>query len=218
MAYVLDDVLWVLPVPATGAPAGPPRQLTSEVADQLSWSGDSQHILYDSAGTLRMVSVAGGQPATIPVRLNWRPQAPPSGEKVIHAGTVWTGTSGSEQHNVDIVVSGNTIVSVGPAKPRSSYGSRVQYVDASADTVIPGLWDAHSHENMDQPFAGNRRDRLELAMGVTSEISMGDEAYHSLEQVESQQSGATLGPRYFWAPNLSMAGASSTAGCARTRT
>jgi Tol biopolymer transport system component len=198
MAYVLDDVLWILPVTPTGAPAGPPKQLTTDVADQLSWSGDSQHLLYDSAGTLRMVSVDGGQPNTIPVRLNWRPQAPPPGEKVIHAGTVWTGTSESEQHNVDIVVSGNRIVSVGPAKPRSSYGRGTQYVDASADTVIPGLWDAHSHENMDQPFAGNRRDRLELAMGVTSEISMGDEAYHSLEQVESQQSGATLGPRYFW--------------------
>jgi Tol biopolymer transport system component len=198
MAYVLDDVLWILPVTPTGAPAGPARQLTNDVADQLSWSGDSQHILYDSAGTLRMVSVHGGQPTTVPVRLNWRPQAAPSGEKVIHAGTVWTGTSGSEQHNVDIVVSGNRIVSVGPANPRSSYGSRILYVDASGDTVIPGLWDAHSHENMDQPFAGNRRDRLELAMGVTSEISMGDEAYHSLEQVESQQSGATLGPRYFW--------------------
>ena len=75
MAYVLDDVLWVLPVTATGAPAGPPRQLTNEVADQLSWSGDSQHILYDSAGTLRMVSVNGGAPTTVPVRLNWRPQA-----------------------------------------------------------------------------------------------------------------------------------------------
>ena len=198
MAYVLDDVLRTLPVAPSGAPAGPPRQLTNEVADQLSWSGDSQHILYDSAGTLRMVSVSGGQPTTVPVRLNWRPQAPPPGEKVIHAGTVWTGTSDSEQHNVDILVSGNRIVSVGPAKPRSTYGSDVQYVDASADTVMPGLWDAHSHENMDQPFAGNRRDRLELAMGVTSEISMGDEAYHSLEQVESQQSGATLGPRYFW--------------------
>jgi Tol biopolymer transport system component len=198
MAYVLDDVVWILPVTPTGAPAGPPKQLTSEVADQLSWSGDSRHILYDSAGTLRMVSVSGGRPTTVPVRLNWRPQAAPSGEKVIHAGTVWTGTSGSEQHNVDIVVSGNKILSVGPAKPRSSYGRRIQYVDASADTVIPGLWDAHSHENMDQPFAGNRRDRMELAMGVTSEISMGDEAYHSLEQVESQQSGATLGPRYFW--------------------
>jgi Tol biopolymer transport system component len=198
MAYVLDDVLWILPVTSSGAPAGPPRQLTSEVADQLSWSGDSRHILYDSAGTLRMVSVAGGQPTTVPVKLSWRPRRAPLGVKVIHAGTVWTGTSGAEQHNVDIVVSGNRIQSVGPARPRSAYGRRVRYVDASADTVIPGLWDAHSHENMDQPFAGNRRDRLELAMGVTSEISMGDEAYHSLEQVESQQAGATLGPRYFW--------------------
>ena len=200
MAYVLDDVLWTLPVDRnTGAPAGPARQLTNEVADQLSWSGDSQHILYDSAGTLRLVSVHGGQPTTVPVHLNWRPLAAPSGEKVIHAGTVWTGASGAqEQHNVDIVVSGNKIVSVGPAKPRSSYGSGIQYVNAATDTVIPGLWDAHSHENMDQPFAGNRRDRLELAMGVTDEISMGDEAYHSLEQVESQESGATMGPRYFW--------------------
>ena len=54
---------------ATGAPAGPARQITREVADQLSWSGDSQHLLYDSAGTLRMVSVDGGEPTTVRVRL-----------------------------------------------------------------------------------------------------------------------------------------------------
>jgi Tol biopolymer transport system component len=198
MAYVLDDVLWVLPVTPTGAPAGSPRQLTDEVADQLSWSGNSQHILYDSAGTLRLISVHGGQPATVPVGLTWRPQAAPTGEKVIHAGTLWDGTSNSVQHDVDIVVRGNRIVSVGPARPRADYGGDVQYVDASTQTVIPGLWDAHSHEGMDQPYAGDRRDRLELSMGVTSEISMGDEAYRALSQVEAQQSGATLGPRYFW--------------------
>jgi Tol biopolymer transport system component len=198
MAYVLDDVLWVLPVKPSGTPAGPGRQLTHEVADELSWSGDSQHILYDSAGTLRTVSVNGGQPATVPVHLSWRPQAAPTGEKVIHAGTLWAGTSASEQHNVDIVVRGNRIVSVGPAKPRDDYPADARYIDASSDTVIPGLWDAHSHEGMDQPYAGDRRDRLELSMGVTSEISMGDEPYRSLTQVESRQAGATLGPRYFW--------------------
>ena len=63
-------------------------------------------------------------------------------------------------------------------------------MDASQDTVIPGLWESHAHEGMDQPFAGGRTNRLELAMGITTEISMGDEAYHSLEEVESQQSGA----------------------------
>ncbi len=199
MAYVLDDVLWLLPVTPAGAPAGPPMQLTNEVADQIRWSGDSQHILYDSAGTLRMISVDGGQPTTVPVDLSWRVQAPPRREKVIHAGTLWAGTSGSLQRNVDIVVRGNRIVSVGRARPRSSYGDGVQYVDASPDTVIPGLWDAHVHEGMDQPYVGDRQDRLELALGVTSEMSMGDEPYRALTQVESQQSGATLGPRYFWA-------------------
>ncbi len=200
MAYVMDNVLQVVPVdPATGAPTGAARTLTVEAADQLSWSGDSQHILYDSGGTLRLISINGGAPKTVPVDLTWRPQAPPSGEKVIHAGTLWAGTSGSEQRNVDIVVSGNKIVSVGPAQPRSTYGPGVQYVDASQDTVIPGLWESHAHEGMDQPFSGGRTNRLELAMGITSEMSMGDEPYHSLLEVESQQSGAAPGPRYFWA-------------------
>jgi len=200
MAYVMDNVLKVVPVdPATGAPTGAARQLTTEAADQLSWSGDSQHILYDSGGTLRLISINGGAPTTVPVKLTWRPQAPPSGEKVIHAGTLWAGTSGSEQHNVDIVVSGNKIVSVGPAQARSTYGPNVHYVDASRDTVIPGLWESHAHEGMDQPFSGGRTNRLELAMGITSEMSMGDEPYHSLLEVESQQSGAAPGPRYFWA-------------------
>lgn len=198
MAYVMDDVLWALPVTPAGAPAGPARQLTDEVADQLSWSGDSQHILYDSAGTLRTVSINGGAPVTIPVDLNWRPATPPTDVEVIHAGTVWTGTSDTEQHNVDIVVRGNRIASIGPAKPRSSYAPYVHYLDASNDTVIPGLWDAHVHEGMDQPYAGGRKNRLELALGITSEISMGDEPYRSLEQVESQESGVRPGPRYFW--------------------
>jgi Tol biopolymer transport system component len=200
MAYVMDNVLQVVPVdPTTGAPTGAPKQLTTEAADQLSWSGDSQHILYDSGGTLRLISINGGAPTTVPVNLTWRPQGPPPGEKVIHAGTVWTGTSGSEQKNVDIVVRGNKIVSVGPARPRSTYGAGVQYVDASQDTVIPGLWESHAHEGMDQPFAGGRTNRLELSMGITSEMSMGDEPYHSLLETESQQSGAAPGPRYFWA-------------------
>src|SRR5205807_2370658 len=113
------------------------------------------------------------------------------GVKVIHAGTVWTGTSGAEQHNVDIVVSGNRIQSVGPAKPRSAYGRRVRYVDASADTVIPGLWDAHSHENMDQPFAGNRRDRLETYVRLPN-------SYEQTAIAAGHEMGIPSFSHYFW--------------------
>jgi Tol biopolymer transport system component len=199
MAYVMDSVLYVVPVdPATGAPTGAAKRVTKEAADQLSWSGDSRHILYDSAGTLRMVSVKGGRPTTVPVNLKWKPQAPPQGKKVIHAGTLWAGTSNSEQHNVDILVKDNKIESVGPARPRSSYGPHIRYVDAADDTVIPGLWESHAHEGMDQPFAGGRKNRLELSLGITTEMSMGDEPYHALAEVESQESGVAPGPRYFW--------------------
>jgi roadblock/LC7 domain-containing protein len=198
MAYVLDDVLWVQPVNADGSPAGSARQITSEPADQVSWSGDSRHILYDSAGRLRLTTIDGGAPVAVQVPLTWRPRAT-HGEKVVHAGALWDGKSDDLKHDVDIVVTGNRIVSVGPAKARSAYGKGVHYVDASKLTVLPGLWDAHMHEQMDQPYAGGRRDRIELAFGVTSAMSMGDAAYPALEESESQQSGARPGPRYFWA-------------------
>ena len=76
MAYVMDNVLKVVNVdPATGQPFGSARALTVEPADQLSWSGDSLRILFDSAGALQLISVNGGAPKTVPVNLTWKPQA-----------------------------------------------------------------------------------------------------------------------------------------------
>ena len=67
-------------------------------------------------------------------------------------------------------------------------------------TVIPGLWESHGHEQLDQPYVGGRKGRLMLSLGVTSVMSMGDPAYEALEQSESELSGERLTPRYFWAP------------------
>ncbi len=178
--------------PPAGSPAGTASGSYNVWVLTLA-TGQLTEITHDA-----VISINGGAPKTVPVDLTWRPQAPPSGETVIHAGRLWAGTSDAERSNVDIVVRGNKIVSVGPARRRSTYGAGVHYVNASKDTVIPGLWESHAHEGMDQPFAGGRTNRLELAMGITTEISMGDEPYHSLEEVESQQSGAAPGPRYFW--------------------
>jgi Tol biopolymer transport system component len=202
MAYVLDDVLWVLPVDERGAPTGPQRQVTDENADMLSWSGDSSTLLYLSDGTMRRVSAAGGSPSTVPVRLRWR-QDVPAGVQVIRAGALWDGESTEVFRNVDIVVRRNRIVSVSGRRParqyRRRYGRRVEFVDASGLTVMPGLWEAHGHEQLDQPYVGGRKGRLMLSLGVTSVMSMGDPAYEALEQKESEVSGVRLTPRYFWA-------------------
>ena len=203
MAYVLEDVLWVLPVDARGAPAGEQRQVTEENADAVSWSGDSRTLLYLSDGRLRRVAAAGGRPETVPVDLEWRPDVP-SGVQVIQAGAVWDGVHSDVVRDLDVVVAGNRIVSVGARRSkadyRRSYGSRVEFVEASGLTVIPGLWESHGHEQLDQPYVGGRKGRLMLSLGVTSVMSMGDPAYEALEQRESELSGARLTPRYFWSP------------------
>lgn len=49
-----------------------------------------------------MISINGGRPRTVPVRLSWH-QAVPTGTTVIHAGLLWAGTTGVLHRNVDIV-------------------------------------------------------------------------------------------------------------------
>ena len=202
MAYVLDDVLHVLPVDAHGAPAGQQRQLTDENADAISWSGDSRELLYLSNGKLRTIALAGGRPTTVKVQLQWRRDVP-RGVQVLRAGALWDGESPQLRRNVDIVVEDNRIVGVrAPASDRfyrRRYGKGVKFVDATGLTVIPGLTESHGHEQLDQPYVGGRKGRLMLALGITSVMSMGDPAYEALEQSESELSGVRLTPRYFWA-------------------
>ncbi|MCW2879406.1 MAG: amidohydrolase [Sphaerisporangium sp.] len=198
MAYVLDGVLWVLPVDSHGRPVGEQRQVTEENADAVSWSGDSSTLLYLCDGRLRQVERSGGAPRTVPLDLTWKP-AKPTGVQVINAGTLWDGQSANLRNNVDIVVEGNRIVDVREHQPNHRYGNSATFVDASALTVMPGLWEAHGHEQLDQPYVGGRKGRFMLAMGITSVMGMGDPAYEALEQSESEQAGSRLTPRYFWA-------------------
>jgi Amidohydrolase family len=165
----------------------------------VSWSGDSSTLLYISNGTPRTVSVSGGQPTTVPLDLTWQPDRP-TGVHVIHAGALWDGINENLRRDVDITVEGNRIVSIRPHVPNRDYGRGVNFVDASELTVMPGLWESHGHEQMDQPYVGGRKGRHMLSMGTTSVMGMGDPAYESLEQVESEKSNARLLPRFFWAP------------------
>ena len=199
MAYVLEDQLYVLPVNERGEPVGGQRRVTDEVADMVSWSGDSSSLLYISNGTLRTVSLSGGQPATVPLDLTWQ-QDVPTGVHVIHAGSLWDGINEDLHRDVDITIARNRIVDIRPHTPNRDYGGNVNFIDASELTVMPGLWESHGHEQMDQPYVGGRKGRHMLSMGTTTVMGMGDPAYESLEQVESEKSNARLLPRFFWAP------------------
>jgi Amidohydrolase family len=72
-----------------------------------------------------------------------------------------------------------------------------QFVDASKLTVIPGLWESHTHEWISGKFYGDRLGRLWLAYGVTELRSKGDPVYRAAETREAFGSGERVGPRFF---------------------
>ncbi|GII24475.1 amidohydrolase family protein [Planosporangium mesophilum] len=192
MAFVVGSVLWVADVHPDGTFAGTPRQITSEVTDAVSWSGNSSTLLYLNNGRLRLVSVDGKHTRTVPVGLSWT-NTRPRGRTVIRAGRMWDGTSRRLRDNVDIVVEGHRIVAV--ENHRAGRDGRI--VDARDSVVIPGLIDAHHHREMQGYSYGDRQGRLWLSLGITTTRSPGSPAYHMVEARESVQSGARIAPRYF---------------------
>lgn len=192
LAFVVASVLYVVDVHPDGTFAGTPRQITNEVTDAPSWHGDSRHLLYLSNGRLRLISLDGGAPRAIPVGLSWT-NTSTRGRTVIRAGQIWDGVSQHLQSNVDIVVDGHRIAAVVP----SGGGWDGDVVDARGSVVIPGLVDMHNHREMQGYSYGDRQGRLWLSLGITTTRSPGSPAYHMVEERESVQSGARIGPRYF---------------------
>jgi Tol biopolymer transport system component len=195
MAFVVASVLWVVDVHPDGRYAGTPRQLTTEVTDAPSWSGDSTSLLYLNNGRLRLVPAAGGPPRTVHMGLTWANTAP-RGRTVVHAGRMWDGGSRLLRRDVDIVVEGHRVVAVGPHQDRGGDGG-ARHVDARDGVVIPGLIDMHHHREMQGYSYGDRQGRLWLSLGITTTRSPGSPAYHMVEDRESVQSGARIAPRYF---------------------
>ncbi len=188
MALITESALWLLPIHPDGSPAGPPRRLTAESADHPSWSGDSSSLLYLSAGRLRLLVVDSGQVRTLHVPLDYRRPEPP--DTVLHAGRLWDGTGETVREDVDVTVRGGRIASVEPHRARRTAARRI---DASAGTVLPGLWDSHTHPW--QSTYGGRQTALQLAYGITTTVSLGGFAYEQARIREAVAAGELAGPR-----------------------
>ena len=183
--------LSVWPVAKNGAPLGPPRRVTSESAHAPSWQGDSRHILYQSLDTLRILDLESGETRTVPLDLQWTP-AIPTGRLVIHAGRLLDMTAPTPRSNVDVIVEGNRIARVVPHADANHSGGRV--VDASQQTVMPGLVEFHSHLQKD---FGAAQGRAWLAFGVTTVRSPGNTPYEAVEDREANEAGVRPGPRVY---------------------
>jgi Tol biopolymer transport system component len=195
MAAIYEGVLAVWPVSPAGEPLGPPRRISNESGHSPSWSGDSRHILYQSIDKLRIVDIETGEVRTVPLDLKYTPSIP-TARIVVHAGTLVDMKSATPRTNVDIVIEGNRIVSVGPHTEGSHTG---QYVDASNLTVMPGLIEFHSHL---QPDFGESAGRAWLAFGITTVRSPGNTPYEPVEEREASEANVRIGPRVYGTGNL----------------
>jgi Tol biopolymer transport system component/imidazolonepropionase-like amidohydrolase len=191
MAAIYEGVLAVWPVSKTGEPLGPPRHITSEIAYAPSWQGDSEHILYQSMDKLKTIDILSGETHEIPLDLKYTPSIP-KGRIVVHAGRLVDGKSQTARTDVDIVIEGNRIKSVGPHSATVPAGTQV--VDATNLTVMPGLIESHSHLTKD---LGEAEHRAWLAFGVTTVRCPGDTPYEIVEDREANESGVRPGPRIF---------------------
>lgn len=196
MLFVMDDVLHTMPVDADGKPSGAAVKLNDETSDAPTWSADSSKILYLNNGKLRLLDRATKAITPVAVDLTWK-QDKPTQKVLIHAGHFWKGEGADEQNDVDILVTDNRITSVTPHKATPPAGI-TRTVEAGDLSVIPGMVEAHAHNDSDNSiYYGDREGRLWLAYGITQVRGIADNAYRALSHMEAYRSGAAVGPRLF---------------------
>src|SRR5437867_3864405 len=185
-----------MPTNADGSPSGAAVQLTSEASDMPSWQADSQTILYMASGKLKKIRAGGTGQQDVPLHLTYKPAAP-KGRTVIHAGALWNGIDPVLQRNVDIVIQDNRITQLAPHSDRT-HPPGTTIIDASNQTVLPGLWDPHFHPlNVYQGSQFNQVWAAMFAYGFTSVQSVAGPIYASTEIREALDAGNLIGPRLF---------------------
>jgi Tol biopolymer transport system component/imidazolonepropionase-like amidohydrolase len=195
MVFVMDDLLYAKPVDADGKPTGEAVALNNEITDAPTYSGDSKKILYLSNGKLRLLDRGTKAVTTIPMTLTYKPEQP-TDKILVHAARYWKGSGPDELKDVDVLIDGHRIVSVGPHTAKAPAGYRV--IEAPNSTVLPGLWESHAHPDSDASiYYGDRLGRLWMIYGITTLRDMADQAYRAAEQKEAFAAGDAVGPRLF---------------------
>ena len=191
MAFTSDGALWVVPVGKAGEPIGPPRRFANELAEAISWTGDSRAIFFMAVDRLQRVSLDDGRVETVPLELTWR-QKLPTDRLVVHAGRLFDGRSDSLRRDMDIIIMGHRIREITPHRSDLHSG---RVVDSGQGTVIPGLIDMHVHQ---QAGFGEVLGRIWLSYGITSVREPLSNPYEARERLESISSGKRVGPREFF--------------------
>lgn len=192
-AYVFASTLWIQPIATDGSFTGPARQISNDVTDAPSWSGDSGTLSYLSNGKLQLVAIDGSKPSKIPFSLHWARVKTPE-PTVIHGARIWDALDPDYKEG-DVVLNGNRISEIVP--PGSVNTENMRKIDGTDLTLMPGLIDMHTHRQISGAGYGDRMGRALLAMGITATRSPGGAAYLVTEDKEAIDAGLRVAPRHF---------------------
>jgi len=135
-----------------------------------------------------------------------------SADTVIHAGSVFTGTSDTLKHQVTIVVNGNKIETIEEGFTPPSQGDTL--IDLKHATVLPGLMDMHVHLSSQhggpqtylERFSLNEADyalraanyaKITLDAGFTTVRNLGDSYHETVALRNAINKGYAVGPRIY---------------------
>jgi len=133
-------------------------------------------------------------------------------DTVIHAGSVFTGTSDTLKHQVTIVVNGNKIETIEEGFTPPSQGDTL--IDLKHATVLPGLMDMHVHLSSQhggpqtylERFSLNEADyalraanyaKITLDAGFTTVRNLGDSYHETVALRNAINKGYAVGPRIY---------------------
>jgi Tol biopolymer transport system component len=188
MAFVMDGLLWTMPVTPAGDPNGPPVRLSTELANTVGWTADSRSVFYQASDGFRLVRLGDGATESIAAPLTWR-RTNPTRRLVVHAARLWDGATSQARADVDVVISGHRITRV---VAHSQALHRDSVVDGTGLTVMPGLADAHAHLGFG---TGEALGRTWLAYGITTVRDPASDPFRIRERREAVESGVRIGPR-----------------------
>jgi hypothetical protein len=111
----------------------------------------------------------------------------PAGDLVIENVNVFDSKTGSVLPKQRVTVRGERITGVDPERGQP-VAAGAEVIDGAGKTLLPGLWDMHSHLDADSAY-------LNIAAGVTTIRDMGN-PIEDLARLRSQiEAGTQIGPR-----------------------
>jgi len=193
LAAISASRLWLIPIDGNYQLAGEPIPLTEYLADAPSWSADGQQLLYLATDHLERMQLANRATQQLPIQLQHKRKLP-TGRQLIRVGYLFDGIHKQWQRNVDVVIGGHRILSVGPASAKNELDVDT-IIDASDRYLIPGLIEGHAHQGS---WDGEILGRTLLAWGVTASRDPASDPYDALQRKGAQEAGKVWGPRIFF--------------------